>query len=74
MNDYKKRYTLIVDEPDLHQLLDDLLHKIDLIYEYVDELDDLVHENRSLLFDLTHKQNEKKNHDFSSNHDSSLPF
>lgn len=66
----KKIYTLIVDNHDVsiisrQRLLEDILYRLNMIYEYADELDDLTQEINLKLDKLIEKA-EKKNHDPSS--------
>ena len=74
----KKIYTLIVDNHDVsivsrQRLLEDILYRLNMIYEYADELDDLTQEINLKLDKLIEKA-EKKNHDPSSDHDSPIQF
>ena len=74
----KKIYTLIVDNHDVsiisrQRLLEDILYRLNMIYEYADELDDLTQEINMKLDKLIEKA-EKKNHDPSSDHDSPIQF
>ncbi|WP_158095466.1 hypothetical protein, partial [Massilimicrobiota sp. An134] len=77
-DDKKKIYTLIVDNHDVsiisrQRLLEDILYRLNMIYEYADELDDLTQEINLKLDKLIEKA-EKKNHDPSSDHDSPIQF
>ena len=52
---------------------EDILYRLNMIYEYADELDDLTQEINLKLDKLIEKA-EKKNHDSSSDHDSPIQF
>lgn len=54
-------------------ILEQILYKINMIYEYVDELDDLSHEH-SRQRDEIIEEIQKKNHNSSLNHDSLIQF
>lgn len=74
----RKIYTLIVDDHDIsivnrQRVLEDILYKLNMVYEYADELDDLTQEINLNLDKLIEKA-EKKNHDSSSDHDSPIQF
>ena len=74
----KKIYTLIVDNHDVsiisrQRLLEDILYRLNMIYEYADKLDDLTQEINLKLDKLIEKA-EKKNHDPSSDYDSPIQF
>lgn len=74
----RKIYTLIVDDHDIsivyrQRVLEDILYKLNMVYEYADELDDLTQEINLKLDKLIEKA-EKKNHDSSSDHDSPIQF
>lgn len=74
----RKIYTLIVDDHDIsivnrQRVLEDILYKLNMVYEYADELDDLTQEINLELDKLIEKA-EKKNHDSSSDHDSPIQF
>ena len=74
----RKIYTLIVDDHDIsivnrQRVLEDILYKLNMVYEYADELDDLTQEINLKLDKLIEKA-EKKNHAPSSDHDSPIQF
>lgn len=74
----RKLYTLLVDDHGVkiinrQHMLEEQLYRLKMVYEYIDELDDLIHEINQKLDALIEKA-EKKNHDSSSNHDSSVQF
>ena len=74
----RKIYTLIVDDHDIsivnrQRVLEDILYKLNMVYEYADELDDLTQEINLKLDKLIEKA-EKKNRDSSSDHDSPIQF
>lgn len=50
-----------------------MLHKLNMVYDYVDKLDDLTHLINQKL-DILVEKAEKKNHDPSSDHDSPIQF
>lgn len=48
MSTKKKLYTLLVDDHDVNivkrqYIMENMLHKLNMVYDYVDELDDLTH-------------------------------
>lgn len=58
---------LFVEDDNVHiinrqHILEQILYKINMIYEYVDELDDLVHEHGYQLNEILAEIQEKKNH------------
>ena len=50
-----------------------MVYRLNMIYEYADELDDLTQEI-NLKLDKLIEKTEKKNHDPSSDHDSPIQF
>lgn len=73
-----KYYTLYVGDNDIRivgrkQMLEQLMYKINMIYAYVDELDDLVNKHGNQLEEILEEIREKKNHN-PSDHDSLIKF
>lgn len=78
MSTKKKLYTLLVDDHDVNivkrqYIMENMLHKLNMVYDYVDELDDLTHLINQKL-DILVEKAEKKNHNPSSDHDSPIQF
>lgn len=74
----KKLYTLLVDEHGVEivnrqHIQENILFRLNMIYKYVDELDDLTHEINHKLDELMQKT-EKKNQNPSSDNDSPVQF
>lgn len=73
-----KYYTLFVEDNNVHivnrqHILEQILYKINMIHEYVDELNDLVHEHGYQLNEILGKIQEK-NHIPESDYDSPVQF
>lgn len=78
MTKERKIYTLISDSDDIHTIkreyiLEDILYRLNMVYEYVDELEDLAYEIINNLDALIEKS-KKKNHNPSDDYDSSVQF
>lgn len=78
MTEKRKIYTLVADDNGIHitkreHLLEDILYRLNMIYEYVDELEDSAQEINHKLNELIEKD-EKKNHNPSKDYDSSIQF
>ena len=61
----RKIYTLIVDDHDIsivnrQRVLEDILYKLNMVYEYADELDDLTQEINLKLDKLIEKAEKKE--------------
>ena len=61
----RKIYTLIVDDHDIsivnrQRVLEDILYKLNMVYEYADELDDLTQEINLKLDKLIEKAEDRK--------------
>ena len=61
----RKIYTLIVDDHDIsivnrQRVLEDILYKLNMVYEYADELDDLTREINLKLDKLIEKAEKRK--------------
>lgn len=74
----RKIYMLIVNERGIEvverqHMLENILCRLNMIYEYADELDDLAHEINHKLDKLMEKT-EKKNQNPSSDNDSPVQF
>lgn len=74
-----KYYTLFVEDDNVHivnrqHILEHILYKMNMIYENVDELHDLVHEHGYQLNEILVEIQEKKNHNPESDHDSPVQF
>lgn len=78
MTNKRKLYTLHVDDHGVkiinrQHTLEELLFRLKIVYDYVDELEDITLEMNQKL-DRLINETEKKNHDSSSNHDSPVQF
>ena len=68
----KRKYTIGFLK-DITTTMISLILWLNMVYEYVDELDDLIHDINQKLDDLI-KKAEKKNHNPSSDYDSPVQF
>lgn len=65
MTKERKIYTLISDNDDIHTIkreyiLEDILYRLNMVYEYVDELEDLAYEIINNLDTLIEKSKKKE--------------
>lgn len=69
MSTKKKLYTLLVDDHDVNivkrqYIMENMLHKLNMVYDYVDELDDLTHLINQKLGILVEKAEKKESRSF----------